>query len=56
MSVPLVWGMMNQHTVTTPATFAIPASLGFVMYLLVILVGWHVVWQLYKKGGKVKGF
>jgi uncharacterized membrane protein len=56
MSVPLVWGMMNQHTVTTGTTLGIPASYGYVLYLLVILLGWHIVWQLYKKAPTVKGF
>jgi uncharacterized membrane protein len=56
MSVPLVWGMIDQHTVTTGTTLGIPAPYGFVLYLLVILLGWHVVWQLYKKGATVKGF
>jgi hypothetical protein len=27
-----------------------------VMPLIVILVGWHIVWQLYKRAPKVKGF
>ena len=56
MSVPLVWGMMNQHTVTTGTTLGIPAPYGYVLYLLVILLGWHIVWQLYKKAPTVKGF
>jgi uncharacterized membrane protein len=56
MSVPLVWGMMNQHTVTTGTTLGIPAPYGYVLYLLVTLLGWHVVWQLYKKAPTVKGF
>ena len=56
MSAPLVWGMISQHTVTTGTLFGLPASLGFVLYLVVILVGWHVVWHLYKIAGKVKGF
>jgi uncharacterized membrane protein len=56
MSVPLLWGMVNQHTVTTGTSLGIPASLGYVLFLLVTLVGWHLVFQLYKKAGKVKGF
>ena len=56
MSVPLVWGMINQHTVTVGSVFGLPAHLGFVLYLVVILVGWHVVWHLYKIAAKVKGF
>ncbi len=56
MSVPLVWGMLNQHTVTTGTVLGIPSAYGYVLFLLVTLVGWHLVWQLYKKAGQVKGF
>ncbi len=52
MSVPLVWGMVNQHTTTV----ALPGQLGFATFLVVVLVGWHIVWQLYKKAPSVKGF
>ena len=56
MSVPLVWAMIDQHTTTVPTQLGFPARYAFVLLLLVILLGWHVVWQLYKKAGKVKGF
>lgn len=52
MSVPLFWGMINQHTTTV----ALPGALGFATFLVVALVGWHVVWHLYKKAPGVKGF
>ena len=59
MSVPLVWGMINEHTVT----YFPGGNLGIrgvprrsCSILVVILVGWHVVWHLYKLAGKVKGF
>jgi len=56
MSVPLLWGMINQHTVTVGSGLGIPSQYGFALFLVVILVGWHIVWQLYKKAPKVKGF
>jgi uncharacterized membrane protein len=56
MSVPLVWGMINQHTTTVGTQLGIPAAYGFVLYLVIILLGWHIVWQLYKKVPKIKGF
>ena len=56
MSVPLVWGMINQHTTTVGTALGIPAAFGFALYLVMILLGWHVVWQLYKRAAKVKGF
>jgi uncharacterized membrane protein len=56
MSVPLFWGMMNQHTTTVGTALGIPSSLGYVLFLVVALIGWHVVWQLYKKAPSIKGF
>ncbi len=57
MSVPLLWGMMNQHTTYfSGGNLGLDKSFAFVGYLVLILVGWHVVWQLYKIAGKVKGF
>jgi uncharacterized membrane protein len=54
MSVPLLWMMINMHTTTV--TLGIPAPYTFLVPLLVILLAWHIVWQLYKKAPKVKGF
>ena len=54
MSVPLLWAMINQHTVTVQ--LGLPAAYSFLVPLVVILVGWHIVWQLYKRAPKVKGF
>jgi uncharacterized membrane protein len=48
LSVPLVWTMINQHTTFISAHWA--------WLLLVVLVGWHLVFQLYKKAKKVPGF
>jgi uncharacterized membrane protein len=57
MSVPLVWGMINQHTTyLSGGNLGIPKSLAFAVYLVIVLVGWHLVFQLYKKAGQVKGF
>jgi len=50
LSVPLFWMMINQHTV-------VPfAQVGMIGLLIVILLGWHVVFQFYKKAGKIPGF
>jgi len=57
MSVPLLWGMINAHTYTFAGdNLGIPGAWAFVSFLVVVLVGWHVVWQLYQRAGKVKGF
>ena len=56
MSVPLVWGMINQHTTYFSGdNLGIPAAWSFGVYLVVILIGWHVVWHLYGRAGRVKG-
>ena len=47
MSVPLLWTMVDQHT----TGFASPVYL-----LVVILLGWALVYWLYTKAGQVKGF
>lgn len=53
MSIPLIWTMINQHTVVfSGKLFDIP---GLVLLLMIVL-GWHLVFQLYKKSGKIKGF
>ena len=53
MSVPLIWTMINQHHVTWNGMFGIS---GEVWLLIMIAVGWHLVFQLYKKSAKIKGF
>jgi uncharacterized membrane protein len=57
MSVPLVWTMINQHTTAfAGGNFGLTRETSFVVLLLVILLGWHIVWHLYKRAAKVKGF
>ena len=57
MSVPLVWGMLNAHTTYfAGGNLGIPEAFAFVVFLLVVLLGWHVVWHLTSEAGKVKGF
>jgi hypothetical protein len=57
MSLPLVWAMINQHTTAfAGGNFGIPSQYSFVVLLAVVLLGWHIVWQCYRKGGRVKGF
>jgi len=56
MSVPLLWTMIDSHT----AAFA-GGKLGIrgerlLLLLAIVLIGWHIVWHLYKKSAKVKGF
>ncbi|MAO86448.1 MAG: hypothetical protein CMF87_05975 [Candidatus Marinimicrobia bacterium] len=53
MSVPLIWTMINQHHVTWEGMFGIS---GEVWLLIMVALGWHLVFQLYKKSATVKGF
>lgn len=48
MSVPLVWTMINSHTVLY--------SRSWLILIAVILISWLVVNGLYKKAAKVQGF
>ena len=57
MSVALLWGMINTHTTYfSGGNLGIDESWAYVAYLGAILIGWHLVWQLYKRAAKVKGF
>ena len=56
MSVPLVWTMLNSHmTSFAGGIWGLPNN-PYIVLLLVIIVGWHLVFQCYKKAGKVQGF
>jgi len=57
MSAPLLWAMINSHTPAfAGGTLGIPGEYSFAVLLVVVLLGWHIVWQLYKKASKIKGF
>ena len=57
MSVPLLFTMINPHTTAlSGGNFGIPGEAAFLVLLIVVLVGWHVVFHLYRFGSKVKGF
>ena len=53
MSFPLLWTMINEHTVVFNGKLF---NIEGLVLLVVIALGWHIVFQLYKKSGKVKGF
>tara|TARA_Y100000588_G_C14199790_1_gene901940 strand:- start:1396 stop:1764 length:369 start_codon:yes stop_codon:yes gene_type:complete len=56
MSVPLIWTMHNQHHVTVPTALGIPAEFSWLLPMAIVALGWHIVWQLYKKSGTIEGF
>jgi len=54
LSVPLIWTMINEHTALANKGFFLKCE--GLLLLVVIAIGWHIVFQLYKKSGKIKGF
>ena len=56
MSVPLIWTMHNQHHVTAPSALGMPAEFSWLLPMIMVILGWHIVWQLYKKSSTIKGF
>jgi uncharacterized membrane protein len=57
MSVPLLWAMIGQHTTFfAGGNLGIPSNLYWVAWLVIIIIGWHIAFQIYKKAGKVQGF
>jgi uncharacterized membrane protein len=57
MSLPLLWTMIGQHTVFfAGGNLGIPNNYYYVFFLLLVALAWHIVFQMYKKAGKVSGF
>jgi uncharacterized membrane protein len=57
MSLPLLWAMIGQHTTFfAGGNLGIPSDYYWVAWLIIIIIGWHIVFQCYKKAGKVQGF
>lgn len=57
MSLPLIWAMIGQHTTYfAGGNLGIPNDFYWVFWLILIIVGWHIIFQCYKKAGKVQGF
>jgi uncharacterized membrane protein len=57
MSVPLLYTMIGQHTTFfAGGNWGIPTDWWWVVFLAIVGLGWHVVFQLYKRSGKIQGF
>jgi uncharacterized membrane protein len=57
LSLPLIWAMINSHsTYFAGGNLGIPGDWAWTTMLVVVLLAWHIIWQCYKKAGKVKGF
>jgi len=56
MSVPPLSAMIGQHTTYfAGGNLGIPSDLYRVFWLLIIIVGWHIAFQCYKKSWKCRG-
>ncbi len=53
MSLPLLWTMINEHTVVFSGKLF---NCEGAVLLVVIALGWHIIFQCYKRSGKVQGF
>ena len=57
MSIPLIWTMINQHTtVFAGGNYGITESTNWLVLVIMVALGWHIVFQLYKKSSKIEGF
>ena len=57
MSLPLFWSMINSHTTFfAGGNWGIPGEYYWVAWLAIIALGFHIIFQCYKKAGKVEGF
>ena len=57
MSLPLFWAMMGQHTTYfAGGNLGLTASTYWIFWLAIIALGWHIIWQCYKRAGKLEGF
>ena len=57
LSVPLIWTMINEHTaVFAGGNFGITSSTNWLVLMVIVALGWHIVFQIYKKSAKVQGF
>ena len=56
MSLPLLWAMANEHA--TPffgGNFGIPGDYYWVAWLVIVAIGWHVIFHCYRIAGRVSG-
>ena len=56
MSAALIWTMIDIHTMGFFSGVPVPGTSQEITLLVMILLAWHVVFQLYKRAGQVKGF
>jgi len=57
MSLPLIWAMIGQHTTYfSGGNLGLTSSTYWIGWLIIIALGWHIIWQCYKKAGNLEGF
>ncbi len=62
LSLPLLWAMIGQHTTYffggthVFGMVTMPGQYFWIVWLVIIIIGWHIVFQCYKKSGQVQGF
>ncbi len=57
LSLPMLWTMINAHTTAfSGGNLGLSQNTWWIAFLVVTALGWHIVWHLYKRAGKVKGF
>jgi len=57
MSLPLFWAMIGQHTTYfSGGNLGLSTGTYWIGWLVIIALGWHIIWQCYKKAGKLEGF
>ena len=61
LSIPLIWTMINAHHAGPPFTGAswipyINNDNNWIVLMVIVALGWHIVFQLYNKSAKIKGF
>ena len=57
MSIPLIWTMINEHTsYFSGGNLGFTAQYGWLVLMGIVALGWHIVFQIYKKSAKVQGF
>ena len=56
MSLPLLWAMANEHAVVfSGGNFGIPGDYYWVAWLVIVAIGWHVIFHCYRIAGRVSG-
>jgi uncharacterized membrane protein len=57
LSVPLLWTMINAHTSGfAGGSMGLNQHTWWIGFMVITAIGWHLIWQFYKRAGKLKGF